>query len=146
MIEQEGVTNSRPLPPCVRFSYTAVSIVDVHRLIRIGYVIISFAYQSFFCKYHFYSYCIGCPPVTSSAISAIYASSIGTPSSIRYFYLLQGWYDTLYSPAGRQFFEFLFHFLPELSMNTDEYAVSVPSQCKVWKLCELPEILQLKLL
>ena len=63
------MTNRRPLTALyVRFSYTALSIVDVHRLIGCGQIIKATVYQSFFCHCHIYGNCMCCKPITTSAV------------------------------------------------------------------------------
>ena len=63
------MANSRPLTaPDIRFSYPALSIVDVHRLISSGQIIESTSYQSFLCHSSFYCCKIGTIPFSSSAV------------------------------------------------------------------------------
>ena len=67
------MTNRRPLTtPYIRFSYTAFSIVDVHRLIGCGSIIKATVYQSFFCHCHVYCNCMRCEPMPPSGITRLH--------------------------------------------------------------------------
>lgn len=67
--------------------------------------------------------------LVNSALHACYPIIV-QPSPRINLYLFQRWFDTLYSPPGREDFQGFPELLPWLWMNFDEYPTSVPSQCK----------------